>query len=238
MAEWSGAKRFYKKAEVTQGADGMHLVALDGRSVKTPAGADLGAASQALAEAMAAEWEAQEETIDPHSMPLCKLSATAIDRLRSKRDEVIGITLKIAETDLLCYRATEPEDLVVLQRDSWQPELDWAKQELGADLNVTTGIIPINQPENALLTLQTELTKLDDYTLMGLTNAAAAAGSLILAFSMLRGRIDADEMFEKSVLEERHQMSLWGEDYEAIDRHDRIRADIQSSAQFLKLLET
>jgi len=238
MAEWSGAKRFYKEAGVVEGGEGVHLVALDGRSVKTPAGTDLAVESRPLAEAMAAEWEAQVDVIDPHSMPLCKLSATAIDRLKNRRDEVIGITLKIAETDLLCYRAEEPEDLVVRQRDSWQPELDWAKEELNVDLKVTIGILPINQPENALIALQTALSKLDDFTLMGVTNAAAAAGSLILAFSMHFGRIDADTMFEKSVLEEKHQMERWGEDYEAIDRHARIRADILSSAQFLKLLET
>jgi chaperone required for assembly of F1-ATPase len=238
MAEWSGTKRFYKEAGVIDGAEGLHLIALDGRSVKTPAGSDLSAPSAALAKAMAAEWEAQEEVIDPHSMPLCKLSATAIDRLINRRDDVIGITLKIAETDLLCYRAEEPEDLVIRQRDAWQPELDWAKQELNAELTVTIGILPIIQPENALIALQTALSELDDYKLMGVTNAAAAAGSVILAFSMYLGRIDADTMFEKSVLDEKHQMELWGEDYEALDRHDRIRADIHDSARFLKLLET
>jgi chaperone required for assembly of F1-ATPase len=102
MAEWSGVKRFYATASVVDGVDGSHVVALDGRTVKTPAGAELGAPCYALAEAMAAEWESQLETIDPHSMPLCKLSATAIDRLKNRRDDVIGITLKIAEK-LTCY---------------------------------------------------------------------------------------------------------------------------------------
>jgi chaperone required for assembly of F1-ATPase len=238
MAEWSGVKRFYATASVVDGVDGSHVVALDGRTVKTPAGAELGAPCYALAEAMAAEWESQLETIDPHSMPLCKLSATAIDRLKNRRDDVIGITLKIAETDLLCYRAIEPNDLIILQRESWQPELDWANQALNVELIITTGILPINQPESALIALQTALFELDDYTLMGVTNAAAAAGSLVLAFSMHHGRLDADTMFEKSVLEEKYQMERWGEDYEAIDRHDRILLDIKSSAHFLKLLAT
>ena len=236
MAEWSGTKRFYKEAGVVESADGLLGVGLDGRSVKTPAGSDLAVASRPLADAMAAEWEAQVETIDPHSMPLCKLSATAIDRLRINRDEVIGITLKIAETDLLCYRAEEPADLVARQQASWQPELDWAKQELSAELAVTTGILPINQPENALLALQTAMSELDDFQLMGVTNAAAAAGSLVLAFSMQRGRINAAAMFEKSVLEENHHMEIWGEDAEALERHERIRTDIEDSARFLELL--
>ncbi len=236
MAEWSGAKRFYKEAGVIESAGGLVGVGLDGRPVKTPAGSELAVGSRPLAEAMAAEWEAQAETIDPHSMPLCKLSATAIDRLINNRDEVIGITLKIAETDLLCYRAEEPAELVQRQQASWQPELDWAKQELSAELAVTTGILPINQPENALLALQTALNELDDFELMGVSNAAAAAGSLVLAFSMQRRRLTAAAMFEKSVLEEKHQMEIWGEDAEALERHERIRADIADSALFLELL--
>jgi len=236
MAEWSGAKRFYKETGVIESAGGLHGVGLDGRPVKTPAGGELAVSSRPLAEAMAAEWQAQAETIDPHSMPLCKLSATAIDRLVNNRDEVIGITLKIAETDLLCYRAEEPADLVQRQQTSWQPELDWAREELSAELAVTTGILPINQPENALLALQAAMSELDDFPLMGVTNAAAAAGSLILAFGMQRGRLTASAMFEKSVLEEKHQMEIWGEDQEALERHQRIKADIEDSARFLELL--
>ncbi len=236
MAEWLGAKRFYKEAGVIGVADGLLGVGLDGRPVKTPAGSNLAVSSWSLADAMAAEWAAQGETIDPHSMPLCKLSATAIDRLSNNRDEVVGITLMIAETDLLCYRAEEPADLVARQQESWQPELDWAKQELSAEFTVTVGVLPINQPENALQALQTALTELDDFQLMGVSNAAAAAGSLILAFGMQRGRINAAAMFEKSVLEEKYQMEIWGEDQETLERHERVRADIEDSAKFLELL--
>ena len=236
MAEWSGAKRFYKEAGVIGVADGLLGVGLDGRPVKTPAGSNLAVSSWSLADAMVAEWAAQGETIDPHSMPLCKLSATAIDRLSNNRDEVVGITLKIAETDLLCYRAEEPADLVARQQESWQPELDWAKQELSAEFTVTVGVLPINQPENALQALQTALTELDDFQLMGVSNAAAAAGSLILALGMQRGRINAAAMFEKSVLEGKYQMEIWGEDQETLERHERVRADIEDSAKFLELL--
>ena len=236
MAEWSGAKRFYKETGVIEVADGLLGVGLDGRPVKTPAGSNLAVSSWSLADAVAAEWAAQGETIDPHSMPLCKLSATAIDRLSNNRDEVVGITLKIAETDLLCYRAEEPADLVARQQESWQPELDWAKQELSAEFTVTAGVLPINQPENALLALRTALTELDNFQMMGVSNAAAAAGSLILAFGMQRGRINAAAMFEKSVLEEKYQMEIWGEDQKTLERHERVRADIEDSAKFLELL--
>jgi chaperone required for assembly of F1-ATPase len=237
LSKWSGLKRFYKKTGICDGLGDVYLITLDGKSVKTPAGADLAVPSRSLAEAMATEWAVQVEFIDPGSMPLCKLSATAIDRVNKKRDEVIGITLKIAETDLLCYRATEPLDLVELQKTSWQPELDWAKEILGVDLKITSGILPIIQPESSLLALQKLLCVLDDYRLIGVTNAAAAAGSLVLALSMFNGRMNADMMFEKSILEENYQMEKWGLDDEAIQRHKIIRQDIQSSSYFLTLLE-
>jgi chaperone required for assembly of F1-ATPase len=237
MKNWAGVKRFYKKTSVISGADGIHVVTLDECPVKTPIGEELGAPSYRLAKAMASEWDAQKDIIDLNSMPLCKLTATVIDRLKSNRDNVIAITLKIAETDLLCYRAKEPDDLVKRQRDSWNPELKWAQIEFGAALHVTSEIIPIIQPESALVALQNALVELDDYNLIGVSNAAAATGSLILAFSMYRGQLDADIIFEKSVLEELYQMELWGVDHEAVDRHDRIRREIQNIALFFKLLE-
>ena len=236
MNNWSGLKRFYKEASICDGVDGIYLVTLDGRIVKTPAGFDLGVPSRALAEALAKEWQVQGEIIDLSSMSLCKLAATAIDRVRTKRDEVIGITLKIAETDLLCYRAIEPPDLVELQNIEWQPELDWAKEELGVDLAVTSGILPIIQPESSLLALQEILCELDEYKLMGVTNAAAAAGSLVLSLSMFKERLNADNLFEKSILEESYQMKKWGSDDEAVERHKIISRDIQNSVQFLNFL--
>jgi chaperone required for assembly of F1-ATPase len=237
MAKWSGLKRFYKETSTCDGVDGAYLVALDERIVKTPAGFNLGVPSRSLAEALAKEWQIQGEIIDPSSMPLCKLAATAIDRVRTKRDEVIGITLKIAETDLLCYRAIEPPDLVELQNIEWQPELDWAREELGFDLAVTSGILPIIQPESSLLTLQKILGELDEYKLVGVTNAAAAVGSVVLSLSMFNERLNGDTMFEKSILEESHQMKKWGLDEEAVERHKIIRKDIQDSVHFLELLE-
>ena len=236
MNNWSGLKRFYKEASICDGVDGNYLVTLDGRIVKTPAGSDLGVPSRSLAGALAKEWQGQGEIIDPSSMSLCKLAATAIDRVRIKRDEVIGITLKIAETDLLCYRAIEPPDLVELQNIEWQPELDWARKELGIDLAVTSGILPIIQPESSLLTLEEILYELDEYKLLGVTNAAAAAGSLVLSLSMFNERLNADSLFEKSILEESYQMKKWGLDDEAVERHKIISKDIQNSVQFLNLL--
>jgi chaperone required for assembly of F1-ATPase len=237
LTKWSGIKRFYEKTNVGEKTDGEYLIFLDKRTVRTPAGADLLAPTRSLAEAMAAEWDAQGDIIDPGRMPLCKLSATAIDRIKKNRSDVIGITLKIAETDLLCYRAKEPADLVDLQNSIWQSELNWSKKTLCVDLAVTDGILPIIQPEDSLKVLQDILLGLDEYRLMGVTNAAAATGSLILSLALFLKRLDAKEIFEISMMEEIQQMKKWGEDEEVLKRHEIIRLDLQNSQIFLELLE-
>ena len=235
MTTWSKLKRFYKHAEFKE-QNSAFLVVLDGKVVKTPSGLDLGSPTMSLSKAMAEEWEMQSSEVKPETMPLCKLAATAIDRLKNKRDEVIGITLKIAETDLLCYRVSEPEDLVALQNRGWNPELEWAMDELDVILKVTVGLIPVNQPEKSLLNLRNKLMSLTDFQLMGVTNAASVAGSLILAFSMFYDRIDAQTMFEKSILEEKYQVERWGKDNEAMLKQEVLREDIKNSSRFLKLL--
>lgn len=235
MPTWSKMKRFYEHAGVME-QDSSFLVVLDGRVVKTPAGSNLGSPTMALTKAMSGEWETQSVEIKPETMSLCKLAATAIDRLNKKRDEVIGITLKIAETDLLCYRVSEPEDLVALQNRAWNPELEWAMDELDVILKVTVGLIPVNQPEKSLLNLRNKLMSLTDFQLMGVTNAASVAGSLILALSMFYGRIDAQVMFEKSILEEKYQVERWGKDNEAMLKQEFLREDIKNSSRFLNLL--
>tara|TARA_B100001059_G_scaffold220953_1_gene243444 strand:- start:346 stop:1059 length:714 start_codon:yes stop_codon:yes gene_type:complete len=235
MPTWSKMKRFYEHAGVME-QDGVYLVVLDGRVVKTPAGSNLGSPTRALTKAMSEEWEKQSLEVNPETMSLCKLAATAIDRLNKKRDEVIGITLKIAETDLLCYRVSEPEDLVALQNRGWDPELEWAIDELDVMLKVTVGLIPVNQPEKSLLNLRNKLMSLTDFQLMGVTNAASVAGSLILALSMFYRRIDAQAMFEKSILEEKYQVERWGKDNEAMIKQEVLREDIKNSSRFLNLL--
>ena len=121
MANWSETKRFYKKVEVIENQSGFRI-SLDGTFMKTPGGAELCVPSFNLAKAMRAEWCAQSNYVNPKSMPINKLSATVIDRVKKSRKDIISITLKLAETDLLCYRAKEPIELVELQNKSWQPE--------------------------------------------------------------------------------------------------------------------
>jgi len=229
------AKRFYKAVSVAQGDDGW-TVLLDARPLKTPGGKPLAIGAQALAEAIAVEWDEQVEKIAPETMPIFRLLATGIDRVAARRDEVIAATLKYAETDLLCYRADQPPDLAELQERRWQPMVDWAQQNFGADLKVTAGILPIDQPPAALAALRNAVADFDDLGLTGLSMLAGATSSLVLALAMAHARIDAEEGGALALLDEQFQADHWGEDDEARERRDRTRAEIAVTMRFLNLI--
>jgi chaperone required for assembly of F1-ATPase len=229
------AKRFYKQVAVEDIADGWQVL-LDGRALKSPAGLAIAYPTRALAEAIAAEWDAQQQRIETATMPLFKLLSTAIDRVGPRRSEVAAASLKFAETDMLCYRADAPAELVARQASQWDPLLNWARDELGAELHVISGILPVPQPERALASLRRALDELDEIKLTGISQAAAAMGSLVLGLALARKRIEPDEAAELAMLDELFQVERWGEDAEARERRARVRAEIVDAARFLDLV--
>ena len=211
-------------------------VALDGRALRTPGRAQLVLPSQALAEAIAAEWEAQPNEILPATMPLFRLAATAIDRTAPQRDRVAGEIAGYAGTDLVCYRADQPPALAALQQASWQPLLDWVRQRYDAALAVTSGILPAQQSPAALNAFAAAVAAHDDFPLTALHALTTACGSLVIALAVLEGRLDAGEAFAASQLDETYQSEAWGKDAEAEARRQVLAADIAASARFLALL--
>ena len=228
-------KRFYGQVTVVSG-DGGHRVLLDGRPLRTPAKRILIAPSSALAETIAAEWQAQGEAIEPQTMPLTRLASTVVDRMPEQRAAAIEELLGYGSTDLLCYRAAEPLDLVRRQQHAWQPLLDWASETYGIRLAVTTSILPVAQPEAALGSLPAALEALDDWPLIGLHAATTALGSLILGLALARGRIDAAEALGASLLDEDFEIERWGREAEAERRHAVLRRDVEAAAAFLARL--
>jgi chaperone required for assembly of F1-ATPase len=228
-------KRFYKQAAIAATADGV-AVQLDGRPVKTPAGKPLVVPGAALAEAIAAEWADQGETVRPATMPLTQLAATALDRIGPERPAIVERLLSYAATDLLCYRADFPPDLAERQHAAWQPLLDWAAAELAAGLTVTVGVMAVEQPPAALAALAERLAAHDTWRLAAIQAACAAAGSLVLALALAEGRLNAEQTFGLSQLDETYQAEKWGEDYEAADRRAALKRDIDAAARLLALL--
>ena len=228
-------RRFYKKAEAVRLPCG-HGVALDGRSTKTPGKRDLIVPSGPLAAAIVEEWESQQGDLLPQTMPLTRLATTTLDRDAGQREMIVQQVAKYAATDLVCYRAARPPALAARQQAAWQPLIDWAVLRYDAPLTVTTGVIPRGQPKASLRAFATAVAELDDFALTALHAAAAACGSLVIALALLEERIDAEEAFAASQLDETFQIEAWGEDAEQAGRRGALAADITAAARFVSLL--
>jgi chaperone required for assembly of F1-ATPase len=229
-------ERFYKHATIAT-MEGGYTIYLDDKPVRTPLGHFLLLPLLSIAEAIASEWQAQDEMINPTSMPLCGYANTAIDRVGKDRMVVLANFLHYAETDLLCYRAEEPAELVFRQNEHWQPVLNWAATVLDVHLDVTSGVLPLTPSPEALNTIRAILNKLDDMTLTPVASIAAATGSSMIALALYENHIDAEQAFEMSLLDETFQNERWGEDAEALVRKQKSKNDMNEAVLFLSLLK-
>jgi len=229
------AKRFY--TEVTSPpVEGGYTIHLDGKPVRTPLGAALVLPVRALAEAIAAEWQAQGETIDPASMPLGGYANTAIDRVGNERQIVMANMMQFAETDTLCYRTEEPAELANRQYEQWQPILDWVDETFGAPLTVTSGVLHVVQPDKSLQALRGHVEQLDDMEFTALASLAAVTGSFSLALALAENHVDTEKAFQLAQLDEVFQRERWGRDAEAEVREQQLKSDLSSTVLFLALL--
>lgn len=226
-------KRFYREVSVAPGEHG-HRILLDGRPMRTPAKQPFAAPTAALGEAIAAEWREQEEEIRPDDMPLTRLASTAIDRMPAQRQAAIDEVVAYADTDLVCYRAAEPFELVQRQQHTWQPMLDWVSGTYGVRLTVTTSLLPVVQPAAVRARLRDAIEDLSDWPLVGVHTATTALGSVVLGLGLLHGRLDADAALAASLLDELFEIERWGSDVELERRHEVLRRDVSGAARFLR----
>ncbi|MBB1491086.1 MULTISPECIES: ATP12 family chaperone protein [unclassified Paracoccus (in: a-proteobacteria)] len=234
MSEWQ-ARRFWKENAV-EPVPGGYEVRLDGRPLRTPGKLPLVLPTRALALAVAAEWDAQTDVIDPGAMPLTRAANSAIERVAPQFDAVADMLAEYGGTDLLCYRAEHPVELVMQQAEGWNPLLDWARSDLQAMLLVTQGVIPVAQDRVALTRLRDRLDALSHWQLTALHDLVTLSGSLILGLAVLGGRLRADEAHRLSRIDEEHQAAIWGRDEEAdIAAEGRLQA-LRNAARLLALL--
>jgi chaperone required for assembly of F1-ATPase len=227
----SAPRRFYKTASVAT-VEGGWSILLDGKALRSPAKRPLVLPTEALASAIAAEWQAQGEKIDPGSMPLMQFAATAIDRLADDRDGLIAEIAGYGRSDLVCYRAEEPPSLVRRQEELWQPLIAWAAERYDIALNVTAGIVAVEQPAHTLATFRRVLEACDLFALTALAGAAGSAGSLVIALALAEDRLGPDEAADAALLDELFQAEKWGSDPEAERRRAAIRADLKAAKRF------
>lgn len=233
MSEWS-MKRFWKEAQVAQEAGGFS-VTLDGRPVKTPSKAALVLPSRSLAEAIAAEWQAQEDAVDPESMPATRSANSAIDKVTHQHAEVAEMLAAYGDSDLTCYRADRPADLAARQAETWDPLLDWADARFGARLQPRCGVMHVAQDADALGRLGRELARMDAFELTAFHDLVTISGSLVIALAVETGEITPEAGWDASRIDETWQEEQWGEDEEAARMAAHKRAAFLHAARFLAL---
>lgn len=225
-------KRFYKEASV--GPD--HDILLDGKPVRTPGRAPLALPNNRLAHAIADEWHAQEETIDPRSMKLTGLANAAIDRIAPDRERFAAGLAAFGESDLLCYRAAGPAPLVARQAELWDPILAWARDRYAISFEVTAGITHKAQAPETVARLAAAVGTRDPFELAGLSPLVTLSGSLVIALALAEGALGLDPAWAAASLDEQWQLDQWGEDEEAMQALAGRRADFAAASRFLSLL--
>lgn len=230
-------KRFWKQAAAVQG-DGEWRIELDGRPVRTPARALLTVRQQALADAIAGEWQQAGETVDARAMPITGLTNAAIDRIGPDTDSFAAGLSKYAEGDLLTYRANSPEALVRRQADAWDPLLAWARRRYDIDFVVTSGVSFVPQPAATIERLSHAVRSMDALMLAGLSPLVTVGGSLVAALAVLEQALSPDEAWTTVSLDDAWQLEKWGSDAEAELALENRRRDFLAGARFLELLRS
>ena len=228
------AKRFWTEVRVAPVGTG-YSVLLDSRAVRTPAKALLAVPSAAMAAAIAVEWQAQQGKIDPRGMPVTCSANAAIDRVAVQQAEVVGLIAAYGDSDLLCYRAPGPVELVARQAGGWDPMLDWAAAEFGARLQAVSGVVHIAQGAGALDRLTGQVAALTAFELTALHDLVALSGSLVLGLAVLAGFRSSEALWELSRIDESWQIELWGTDAEAGDVAALKRAAFLHAERFYRL---
>jgi chaperone required for assembly of F1-ATPase len=224
-------RRFYAAAGVVECPSGFEI-ALDGRPFRTPARHPLAFPDRALAEAVAAEWDAQGDFIEPGRMPLTRLANTIIDGVAAAPDAVAAEVEKYLGSDLLFYRASGPERLVARQKQHWDPVLEWAQTALGARFLTGTGVMPLLQPAQALAAAGAAIPR-EPWRLGAVHAVTTLTGSALLALALARGAIGCDAAWAAAHVDEDWNTEFWGEDALALERRAFRYAEMQAAARVL-----
>lgn len=236
MSEWA-AKRFWK-ATATVETEGGYKIELDGRPVKTPAKTLLVVPSADMAAAVAAEWDAQQDLIDPLTMPVTRGANAALDKVSIQRDEVIEMLAAYGDADLLCYRAVGPEELIARQAAEWDPLLAWARDSFGVKLTTAEGVMHIAQDPRNLVRLTAELNKMTAFQIAAAHDLISLSGSLVIALAVIEKHLTAEQGWAVSRLDEEWQLEKWGEDEDARALESIKRQSFYDAAKFYQMAAT
>ncbi|MGH1353822.1 MAG: ATP12 family chaperone protein [Thalassovita sp.] len=235
MSAWK-AKRFWKETKAAE-VEGGFSVLLDGRNVKTPAKTPLVVPTLAMAQAIATEWDAQEGEVQPLTMPVMRGANAALDKVSNQFDEVAAMLAEYGATDLLCYRADSPQELIQRQAAAWDPILDWAADALGARLNSAQGVMFVPQDTATLQNLHDRVRRMTSFELAAFHDLVGISGSLILGFAAVRDHLPIEAIWDLSRLDETWQAEQWGVDDEAAELAASKREEFLRAKRFYELCQ-
>jgi chaperone required for assembly of F1-ATPase len=227
-------KRFYAKADVIE-ADGGFAIALDGKPIRTPSGRIITAPSREIAQAIAAEWEAQQDKIDPLTMPMTRFANSVVEAVVDRVDDVTADIARYFSSDLLFYRAGHPDALVARETAHWDGVLFWAAENLGAHFILAEGIVHVPQPDAAIAAARAALPT-DPWLIAAMHVLTTLTGSALLALALFHGVRDGDEVWAAAHVEEDFNAEQWGLDEEAAARRAARLVDFEAATRILKLL--
>ena len=228
------SKRFYTQTGFRPTRGGFHIT-LDGRVIKTPAKAELIVPTAALARHIAQEWDAQGETITPNAMPATRMANSAIDKVMAHQNTVIEMIADYGETELLCYRSATPIALQNRQETAWDPLLAWAKNQYNLQFNVTTGLMPITQPDGHRARLLAILARYSVFELAAVHDLVTISGSFVLGLAQSCNYISVDAAWNSAHIDEIWQAEHWGSDSDALKSAQKKRTEIEHAKVFFDL---
>jgi chaperone required for assembly of F1-ATPase len=234
-------RRFYAEARAEARDEGFVLL-LDGRPARTPAKNLLAVPTFGLCEALASEWARQAEIVDPADMPLTRIVNSAIDGVARDISATAEEIIKYAGSDLVCYRAGEPQALIAAQSAAWDPYLAFARDRLGARFVCAEGIMFIDQPEPAKIAIREALARLLAPAPEAALRAAALhvmttlTGSVLMALAIAHGVAEPGAVWTAAHVDEDFQMRFWGSDDEALERRARRWREMEAAAAVWRLV--
>jgi chaperone required for assembly of F1-ATPase len=228
-------KRFYVKAGVVDAPDGF-AITLDDKPIRTRSGRPMVAPSREIAHAIVAEWDAQQEIIDPLTMPLTRFANTVVDAVVDRVEAVADDVAKYFGSDLLFYRAGHPEALVAREAAHWDPIVFWAADALGAHFILAEGIVHVRQPDSAIAAARAALPS-DPWSIAALHVVTTLTGSALLGLALMRGVIDQDQVWTAAHVDEDWNAEKWGVDDEVAARRAARLVDFRAAASILKALD-
>ena len=226
-------RRFYKTVEVSE----TNIILLDRKPIKTPLKASLQLPTNAMAQAVAAEWQAQKSVVDPELMPITKLANTAIDRATAEHQTIVDEITQYAGSDLVCYFAEGPRELISRQQKHWQPVHDWAVEKRGAKFRKAAGINHVAQPLETLEAIQLHVGQLDPWQLTAVYVLTTLSGSALLSLMLQAKAVQPEAAWQAAHVDEDFQIEQWGEDDEAVRRRAGRKREYDGMIRFFELLK-